>query len=91
MERFNVSYNNARRLARTEMSHIYNQSTLDKYKQAGVTKVKILTAKHGDHVCDVCESYEGKIYPIDKVPKIPCSDCTEQCGCTYMAAKYKDD
>ena len=26
MERFNVSYNNARRLARTEMSHTYNQS-----------------------------------------------------------------
>lgn len=33
---FNVGFYNARRLARTEMSHIYNEASLDRYKDADV-------------------------------------------------------
>ena len=81
MERFNVSYNNARRLARTEMAHVYNQSTLDKYKQAGITEVQILETID-EHTCEECRKLDKKIYPIDTVPQLPVHP---NCRGTYLA------
>ena len=81
MERFNVSYNNARRLARTEMAHVYNQSTLDKYRQAGVDKVQILETDDA-RTCEECRKLNKKIYPIDTVPLLPIHP---QCRGTYLA------
>lgn len=81
MERFNVSYNNARRLARTEMAHVYNQSTLDKYRQAGITEVQILETID-KHTCEECIKLDKKIYPIDLVPQLPIHP---NCRGTYLA------
>lgn len=81
MERFNVSYNNARRLARTEMAHIYNQSTLDKYRQAGISRVQILEAED-EHTCEECRKLNKKIYPINTVPQLPIHP---NCRGTYLA------
>ena len=81
MERFNVSYNNARRLARTEMAHTYNQSTLDKYRQAGITEVQILETID-KHTCEECKKLDKKIYPIDLVPELPIHP---NCRGTYLA------
>lgn len=80
MERFDVSYNNAKRLAITEMAHTYNESTLNKYIQAGVTKVKILN--NDENVCEICKGYKNKIYPINSCPMIPAHP---YCKCTYTA------
>ena len=81
MERFNVSYNNARRLARTEMAHVYNQSTLDKYRQAGVDRVQILETDDA-HTCEECRKLNKKIFPINEVPLLPIHP---QCRGVYLA------
>ena len=67
-----------------------NKITLYKFRRAEVTHVYIWPLDHR-HCSSVQNISKPKIYPIDEVPKIPCNDCTEQCGCCYMAAKYKDD
>lgn len=81
MERFNVSYHNADRLARTELAHVYNQSTLDRYVQAGVNKVKILETDD-EHTCEECRKLNKKIFPIATVPKLPIHP---NCRGTYTA------
>ncbi len=81
MERFNVSYNNARRLARTEMAHVYNQSTLDKYRQAGIDKVQILEADDA-RTCEECRKLNKLIFPINEVPLLPIHP---NCRGTYLA------
>ena len=81
MERFNVSYHNADRLARTELAHVYNQSTLDRYVQAGVNKVKILETDD-EHTCEECRKLNKKIFPIATVPKLPIHP---SCRGTYTA------
>ena len=81
MERFNVSYNNARRLARTEMAHTYNQAALDRYRQAGINEVQILEVID-DHTCEECRKLDKKIYPINTVPLLPVHP---NCRGTYLA------
>jgi len=75
------SYNNASRLARTELSHIYNQSAIDKYTDSGITKVQYLTARD-ERTCETCQSLEGKIFPIEDAPTIPRHP---NCLCTWLA------
>lgn len=81
MEKFNASYNNARRLARTEIVHVYNQSTLDKYKEAGITEVQILETID-EHTCEECRKLDKKIYPIGLAPRLPLHP---QCRGVYLA------
>jgi len=81
MERFNVSYNNARRLARTEMAHTYNQAALDRYRQAGINEVQILEVID-DHTCEECRKLDKKIFPINTVPLLPVHP---NCRGTYLA------
>jgi len=80
MEKLDASYSNAKRLAITEMSHCYNESALNKYRQAGITHVKILN--NDENVCEVCKEYKNKIYPIDSCPLLPVHP---NCKCTYLA------
>ena len=51
MEDFNVGFNQADRIARTELAYIQNKSTLDKYEQAGIKKYKVLANQAEDEVC----------------------------------------
>lgn len=81
MEKFDVSYHNADRLIRTEMAHVYNQSTLDKYKQAGITEVQILETDD-EHTCEECRKLNKKIFPINEVPLLPIHP---NCRGTYLA------
>lgn len=49
-------------------------------KKMGVTHVKISTA-FDNSVCETCQRYEGKIYPINKVPTLP---LCPTCRCAYI-------
>lgn len=51
-----------------------DEATIDGYKDAGVKKVKWVTADD-DRVCKVCKSRDGKIYPIGKIPDKPHYHC----------------
>ena len=65
MNDFNVGYRQADRLARTELSYVQNQATLDKYKQAGIKKYQVLSA-NDDRTCDRCKQMNGKIFLIEE-------------------------
>ena len=53
------------------------EATVDGYKDAGVDKVRWVTAED-DRVCQTCRERDGKIYPIDKIPPRPHYRC--RCG-----------
>ena len=76
---FNVSFHNAQTLARTELAHIQNVSTLDKYKKDGIEEVRILVDKN---CCDECNENKGKIFPVIDAPTLPIHP---NCKCTYVA------
>lgn len=81
MHTFGVKYHEAERLARTELVHIQNQSTLNSYLQAGITKVRILPCDD-ERTCEICHKFEGQIYDIRKVPLLPAHP---HCRCAFIA------
>ena len=59
------------------------------YKRCGATHVYICS-NLGKRCGSVKKIEKPKMYPIDKVPIIPCADCTEpKCYCSYHIAKSK--
>lgn len=84
---FNIGFNQADRLARTELSHIQNKATIDKYTEAGIQYYKFLSARD-DKTCESeCEQYDGKIYPIDDTEHLP--PIHPNCRCTVLAVLDK--
>ncbi len=82
MREFGVSYNNAKRLAVTEMAHTSTMSTVDGYVQMGVTKYKVLTEKD---CCEVCEELNGKVFDInDDTGYVPLHP---NCRCSIVAVE----
>ena len=67
-ERFNVSYNNADMIARTEIAHIQTQAAQQRYKDYGIQMVEVLVAED-ERTCPICAKHEGEKYHInDKMP-----------------------
>ncbi len=68
----------ALRLWARQIAHYADQSvvdgTIDGYKDAGVKKVKWITAED-EKVCRECRKLDGKIFDIDKIPKRPHYHC----------------
>lgn len=75
---FGTSYNNSRRLVRTELSHIQNISSLDKYQAEGVQEVRYVAE---NDCCEDCRQHNGKVFDIIKAPAIPVHP---NCRCTYI-------
>lgn len=67
---FDVAYNVADRLIRTEASHTYNSAAIDAYKAAGIKQVKYLHGGRCSNKCD-CHSLDGKIFDIGTEPTLP--------------------
>lgn len=51
-----------------------DEATIDGYMDAGVKKVKWVTA-NDEKVCKICRERDGKIYPIGKIPPRPHYRC----------------
>ena len=66
----NIGATNSRRLIRTESMHIMSASHHDIYKQAGVLKVKLITA-NDNRTCEECSALNNKVYLIDEAPMLP--------------------
>ena len=60
-ERFNVSYNQANTLVRTEAAHIETQAAAQRYKDYGLTKYEFLGRDEHDIGCD-CKKLNGKVF-----------------------------
>ena len=82
MADFNVSYDVADRLIRTEASHMYNEAAMKTYKAAGIQQVEFLPERD-EKICDVCAekaNVNNGIYYIGVEPKLPQHP---RCRCCY--------
>ena len=70
MARFNVSYNRADALVRTELAHIQTQAAQRRYQDYGIQEVEILVDPD-DRTCPVCAALDRKRYPTNAVMPVP--------------------
>ena len=70
MEEFNVSYNRADALVRTEMAHIQTTAAEQRYKDAGIEEVQVW-AKEDERLCDICGKLHEKKYRLGEALPIP--------------------
>ena len=85
MERFNVTYNQAENLVRTEMAHIETQAALDKYKASGTQKVRIIVDPD-ERTCDICAKKDDEIVDISIAnPGSNCPPFHPRCRCAVAA------
>ena len=86
---FGASFSNADRIARTELAHVQNRSTLESYKKAGVEYVETIVAKD-ERLCDTCSRHNGQITPIGEAREGKAFLFHPNCRCDivpYMAGK----
>lgn len=69
-QRFNVSFNRADALVRTELAHIQTQAAQKRYQDYGIQQVEVLADKD-ERRCEVCGKLHGKRYNINDVMPIP--------------------
>lgn len=77
---FNVSYNRADSLVRTEMAHIQTQAAQQRYKDSGIQEVEVWADKD-ERRCEVCGKLHEKRYPINGVMPVPAHP---RCRCTII-------
>lgn len=68
--RFNVDYNRADTLVRTELAHIQTEAAKQRYKDYGLEQVEIW-ADPDERTCEVCGKLHKKKYPVGAVVPIP--------------------
>lgn len=84
LDRFDVSFSEADRLCRTEMTYLQNQATMDSYIEEGVEKYQFL-ATVDYRTSEHCLEENGKVYAItdarvgDNYPP-----CHPNCRCTTI-------
>ena len=69
-ERFNVSYNNADMIARTELAHVQTEAAKQRYKDYGIQQVEIW-ADPDERTCEICGKLHGNKYPTGALVPIP--------------------
>ena len=70
LDRLNVSYSNAKRLAHNELTYAQHCADSKQMKDNGFKGVKRKTVKD-DRVCPICEEHEGEIIPIEQYEANP--------------------
>lgn len=70
VEQFNVSYNRADAIVRTEMAHIQTTAAEQRYKDAGIEKVQVW-AKEDERLCDICGKLHEQTFLIGEKMPIP--------------------
>lgn len=61
-----ISFSSAKTLVRTEMATVENQATVHNAMKQGFDGLKF-TTHHDNHVCEICESMDGKVFPVTEV------------------------
>lgn len=70
LDRLNVSYSNAKRLAHNELTYAQHCADSRQMKENGFKGVKRKTVKDS-HVCPICKEHEGEIIPIEQYQSHP--------------------
>jgi SPP1 gp7 family putative phage head morphogenesis protein len=79
-ERFNVSYNRADSVARTELSHIQNTAAQKRYEDYGIRYMQVWADKD-ERRCDICGKLHKKKYPIGAQVPVPVHP---RCRCSII-------
>lgn len=79
-EQFNVSYNRADALVRTELAHIQTQAAEKRYKDYGIQEVEVWASKD-ERRCEICGKLHQKRFPIGAQMPIPAHP---KCRCTII-------
>lgn len=66
MERFGVSYNRAKSVVVTEMTHIQTQATKDRYEGYGLTEYEFLDTED-EKTCEICKALDGKRFKLSEL------------------------
>lgn len=69
-ERFNVSYNNADMIARTELAHVQTEAAKQRYKDYGIQQVEIW-ADPDERTCEICGKLHQQKYAVGAHVPIP--------------------
>ena len=85
-ERFNVSYNNADMIARTELAHIQTQAAQKRYEDYGIQEVEVW-ADEDERRCDICGKLHQKRFPVGSQMPIPAHP---RCRCCVIPVVKKD-
>ncbi len=91
---FNVGFDIADRLIRTEASYSFNQASMTAYKQADIYYIKFLPERD-EKLCSRCRELantNGGIYHIGEEPQLPVHPRCRCCYAPYIkldAAEYK--
>lgn len=64
-DRWQIGYNDARRLIRTETNYVSNQAELESYRSAGV-KEYTFVAVLDSRTSEICAELDGKKFPVDR-------------------------
>ena len=81
----NVGFKQADRIARTELTYIQNQSTYDKYREAGVEKYRYL-ATDDSRTSEICSETDGKVFLLkDASVGVNYPPLHPNCRCTVLA------
>ena len=70
MDEFQVSYNRADAIVRTEMAHIQTSAAEQRYKDAGIEKVQVW-AKEDERLCEICGKLHEQTYMLGEKLPIP--------------------
>lgn len=79
-ERFNVSYNRADSVVRTEMSHIQNTAAQKRYEDYGLKEFEVWADKD-ERLCEVCGKLHKTRYPIGAASPVPVHP---RCRCSII-------
>ena len=80
MDSFNVSYNRADMLVRTEMAHIQIKAAQDRYLDSGVEFVQVWADKD-ERQCKVCGNLHTNVYRVGEKLPIPAHP---NCRCSIL-------
>ena len=69
-EKFNVSYNRADSLVRTEIAHIQTQAAEKRYKDYGIQEVEVW-ASPDERRCEICGKLHQKRFPVGTQMPVP--------------------
>lgn len=70
MERFDVSYNRADALVRTELAHIQTQAAQKRYQDYGIKQMEVFVDED-EKTCPVCAKMEGTKVSVNGVMPVP--------------------
>lgn len=77
---FNVSFERADSLVRTEIAHIQTQAAQKRYEDYGLQEVEVLVDED-ERTCPICSKLEGKRFPIHGAMPIPAHP---RCRCALL-------